>query len=140
MTNSRIISLGINDLHAINDGWYGLEKSPERVYFRASAPLAELTLPIEGIRVDLSLYLAARPEHAGEPLEASVFNSTADSGFTFILETNGWSIRSGSVIINQDKKIQIIIKNPWSPDRLYNNGDSRSLGVLLSAVRINTLD
>ena len=37
MIFSQIITVGINDRNALEEGWYGLEKSPEGLVYRASA-------------------------------------------------------------------------------------------------------
>ena len=37
---------------------------------------------------------------------------------------------------SQNGIIHIEVENPWSPDALYQNGDVRSLGILLSAIRL----
>ncbi len=130
-----IVCAGYNDLQWLNEGWYGVEKSPEGILYRASGPVGVLRFPWEG-RVMLSLYLSARPEHSGEPLRVLV-KSQDDAGFYFTLVTNGWTLRRGSVVLGKERKIRIEAQNPWSPDSIYNNGDARSLGILLCGIRFD---
>lgn len=130
----RIICMGYNDLRILGDGWYGVEKSPERILYRASAPLAEIRVPARG-QIKLGLLLSARPEHAGEPLRGLVRGEN-ESGFDFTLFSNYWTFRNGFVVPDSKRTIRIAVQNPWSPDSLYNNGDARALGILLSAIRI----
>jgi hypothetical protein len=133
----QCINVGINDLHIFQDGWYGLEKSPEGLLFRASS--SQATLKFEGMegRCKIILLFSARPEHTGEPLCGSVYgNCDEGSTFEFSIDTNRWCVREGMVDLDPNGLIHIQIKNPWSPDALYQNGDARSLGLMLSAVRI----
>lgn len=131
----RIICMGYNDLRCLGEGWYGLEKSPENILYRASAPFAEIQV-VTRKTVELSLFLSARPDHVGEPLHGSV-QGEAGSEFDFTLFHNGWALRKGIVVPDAERTIRIVAQNPWSPDRLYDNGDSRALGFLVSAIRID---
>ncbi|MDX9753307.1 MAG: hypothetical protein RBU29_05060 [bacterium] len=134
----KIILIGKNEFGSLGEGWYGLEHSPEGVWYRASAPKAEIHLPTPFETVTLSLLVTARPSHTGQPLEVEI--TSGESGrFAFTLESNLWTIRKGVLDGNGGTTLQIRVKNPWSPDRLYQNGDARSLGILLSAIRIESL-
>jgi len=135
MIFSQIITVGINDCNALEEGWYGLEKSPEGLVYRASAREALLKVPFSRQRVHVTLLLSARPEHTGEVLKGIV-SASAGADFTFELAANTWTVRRGSLDIGEDRMIRILVYNPWSPDTLYKNGDSRSLGILLSAVHV----
>jgi len=136
MIFSQIITVGINDRNALEEGWYGLEKSPEGLVYRASAREALLKVPFTRQRVHVTLLLSARrPRDAAEPLKGMVSTSEG-TDFTFELATNAWTVRRGSLDIGEDRLIRILVYNPWSPDTLYKNGDTRSLGILLSAVHV----
>ncbi len=135
MIFSQIITVGINDCNALEEGWYGLEKSPEGLVYRASAREALLKVPFTRQRVHVTLLLSARPEHTDEVLKGIV-STSAGADFTFELATNTWTVRRGSLDIGEDRLIRILVYNPWSPDTLYKNGDTRSLGILLSAVHV----
>jgi hypothetical protein len=136
----KIILIGKNDIGFLDDGWYGLEKSPEGLFYRASSPEAWICIPdILTGQVSVSLILAARPEHCGHPIEVEILSDESHS-FTFQLETNNWSTRSGVLDMGKSQKMAIKTHTPWSPDNLYKNGDMRSLGILLNAIRIEPLD
>ncbi|MBN2326792.1 MAG: hypothetical protein JXR73_06535 [Candidatus Omnitrophica bacterium] len=130
----QIICFGYNDLHMLGDGWYGVERSPEGILYRSSAPAAEFFTP-NPEQVSISLIASARPEHAGEALKGSI-KGQDNSGFEFILETNGWTVIKGSAIPGKARTLRLNVENPWSPDRLYHNGDARALGLLVSAIRM----
>jgi hypothetical protein len=130
----RIICMGYNDVRFLGEGWYGLEKSPENILYRASAPLAEIYVATRRA-VELSLLLSARPAHVGEPLRVSV-QGEAGSRFDCTLDYNGWTLRKGWVVPDSEGMVRFLAQNPWSPDRLYDNGDARALGILVSAIRI----
>ncbi|MGC9328992.1 MAG: hypothetical protein ACP5I1_15255 [Candidatus Hinthialibacter sp.] len=130
----QIICFGYNDLRMLGDGWYGVERSPEGILYRSSGPSAEFFTLISA-PVSLSLIASARPEHAGESLKGAI-KGQENSGFEFILETNGWTVIHGSVIPGESRALRLSVENPWSPDRLYHNGDARALGILVSAVRM----
>lgn len=114
------------------DGWYGIERSPEGVVYRASRKRARLKAPGTG-EADLILCLSARPGHAGEPLRAAV--TVGGAGFGFSLGTNGWTTRRGRLRLEEGVPVEIEVLNPWSPGSLYGNGDIRSLGILLASAR-----
>ncbi len=134
----RLINAGINDLPIFHKGWYGLEKSPEGILFRASSADARLKIPDVQGRCKMCLLFSARPEHTGEPLRIIVKGANGSS-FDFTVSTNHWSLREGTIQLDESGIIQFHIENPWSPDTLYHNGDVRSLGIMLSAIRISQL-
>lgn len=128
--------MGINDRKVLKEGWYGLEKSPEGLVYRASSREAVLKLPFARQRVQITLLLSARrPKNAAEPLKGMVSSSTG-SDFMFELATDLWTVRRGSLDVGEDRLVHIQVANPWSPDQLYRNGDTRSLGILLSAAHL----
>lgn len=138
MIDSRILCTGQNDAVAFVEGWYGLQRSPEGLLFRSSAAKARLKLLDIGGPVRLILLLSARPEHTRKPLKGRVTSGT-HSSFPFELTTNQWTTREGVLEVGEDSIVTIEVDNPWSPDRLYKNGDARSLGIMLSAIRISPL-
>ncbi len=136
----RLICVGYNDRRIFGNGWYGLEKSPRGILYRASTPYAELQVSDVG-KLDIGMMITARPEHCGEPLRVTLqsgklSDSASLSEMHIVLETNGWVIREGTLLVGDDRIIRILTQNPWSPDRLYRNGDVRSLGILISSIRI----
>ena len=134
----KIILIGKNEINNLGDGWYGLEKSPEGMYYRAASPTAAILLPLGMKKISLSMILSARPQHAGEPLRLEIF-SKPNSYFKFSLETNIWSICHGELDVEGCSEILVKTKNPWCPDNLYHNGDTRALSILLNAVRIEDI-
>ncbi len=137
-SQSILILVGYNERPYLGDGWYGLEKGPGGMLYRASSKKAEIHVPLEGY-VELSLLFSARPEHTGGLFEASVVGD-AGSYFDIELAANGWSTRQGELVLDQDRPILIDTLTPWSPDTIYKNGDARSLGMLLNAVRITPIE
>ncbi|MEW6238123.1 MAG: hypothetical protein AB1656_22265 [Candidatus Omnitrophota bacterium] len=135
--NTKAILIGLNDRKVLQEGWYGLEKSPDGLLYRASSVRAEWKIAGFGGRIRLTLLLAARPEHVGKPLQATVSTETGTK-FEFQLGTNQWTTRNGELILPADGKIALEVYTPWSPHQLYQNGDARSLGILLSALHIRT--
>jgi len=133
--NTKAILIGLNDRNVLQEGWYGLEKSPEGLLYRASSPRAEWKIAGFSGRIQLTLLLAARPEHAGKPLQATISTETG-SKFELRLGTNQWTTRNGELNLPADGKMALEIHTPWSPHQLYQNGDARSLGILLSALHI----
>jgi len=133
----KIILIGKNEFGFLGDGWYGLERSPEGIWYRAAAPVAEIHLPVQFEKVSISLHVSARPQHTGKPLDVEI---TAGTGplFLFCLQSNHWTIRSGLMDLTSNNTLRIHTKNPWSPDLIYHNGDARSLGILLNAIRIES--
>ncbi len=136
MIDSHVITVGNNDRLALEEGWYGLEKSPEGLVYRASSREALLRIPFALQRVQVTLLLAARPEHTHEPLKGLV-STSAGTDFLFELTTNHWTVRQGFLETGEDRLIRILVYNPWSPGQLYANGDERLLGILLSAVHVH---
>ncbi|MGI6455252.1 MAG: hypothetical protein ACOX5R_06460 [bacterium] len=135
MNQSRIICAGFNDLQVLQKGWYGVERSPEGIYFRASSAHAEI--PCTGLKgkLNLTLFLSCRAEHTRQPLQVNIFTTKEDS-VRWNLNTNHWTTRTGTLERVENGIIHIEVENPWSPDALYQNGDVRSLGILLSAIRL----
>ena len=135
MIYSLVITVGINDRKVLEEGWYGLEKSPEGLVYRASTREALLKVPFAHQRVHVTLLLSARAKDAKEPLKGIV-STSAGTDFTFELATNHWTVRRGSLDVGEDRLIRVLVYNPWSPGQLYKNGDERSLGILLSALHV----
>ncbi len=131
--NERILLAGYFDHKIFRDGWYDVERDPVGIIFRASGPRANVYHGCEKGRYSLHLLLTARPEHSGEPLRGKI--SCGNSSLAFSLKHNLWSVRSGNLEL-EEEELTIEVKNPWSPDRLYKNGDVRSLGILLSAIHL----
>ena len=131
----RFILVGNNEASFLGEGWYGLEKSPDHFYYRACGPLATIHLPGMKQRIRLSLILSARPEHAGEPLRVEVCSSSEEV-WHLTVETNQWAVRTGELMLDSRANVEFRCLNPWSPDQIYKNGDVRSLGFLLNAMRI----
>lgn len=130
-----MILIGKNDQRHLIKGWYGIERSPEGIYYRASKPRALFVPCREGV-THVTLLLSARPEHTGMPLEVSLHSGESGRG-SFTLCCNGWTTRTAEIFIQPNVPVVIEIKNPWSPDSLYHNGDIRALGILLSAIRFS---
>lgn len=137
VNRSHLILPGFNDLRIFQDGWYDLEKSPEGILFRSSFPQATMQLPWPRQNIVLSLFVSARPEHAGKPLQVKIETFDKSSHFLFSLYTNGWTIRSGALRLDETGRICINCENPWSPNQLYHNGDVRLLGIMLSGIRLH---
>ena len=106
--------------------------------YRAASRKAELLLPVVRGRVRLVFLVAARPEHTKTPLHTKV-TAENESGFCFALSVNPWTTRWGELDL-ESERITVTTENPWSPDRVYDNGDLRALGILLSAIRIIQLE
>ncbi|MBI1389655.1 MAG: hypothetical protein GC154_14550 [bacterium] len=134
MPASRLILMGKNDQSYLGEGWYGVERSPEGILFRATARRAVLRLPYPGQRIELGVYVSARPLHAGEPLRFTV-NCGETAAHTWELTTNGWTVRKGIVEVPESGEVALEALNPWSPDALYHNGDARLLGLLLASLQ-----
>lgn len=126
-----MILFGHNDAGALGEGWYDAERSPDGVLYRAMQPRAELIAPGEG-RWRMVLYASARAEDTGEALKIVCGNDTAHP---LAFATNGWTTRMCDVQCEANRTVELLVMNPWSPDGLYRNGDARSLGALVSAVR-----
>lgn len=135
----NIILIGKNEINNLGDGWYELEKSPEGMYYRAASSAAGILVPPGMKMISISLITAARPQHTGEPLRVEVF-SKINSYFKFSLETNMWTICHGELDVEGCTEIIIKTKNPWSPDNIYHNGDTRALSIMLNAVRIDSIE
>ncbi len=133
--SSILILAGVNDRSVFDEGWYGLEKSPEGILYRASLPNSTIMIPIKNSSMLLTFLLAGRPEHTGEPLSFTIMSNDSTIA-DFQLTTNHWTTRQVDVSLNNEQLIHLKVKNPWSPDNIYKNGDVRSLGILLSAIRI----
>gem|GEM_PF-6759960 len=131
------IVIGLNERSFLGEGWYGLEKSPEGLLYRAATRKATIHSPLSG-QVNMILLLSARPEHSGAPLRVTV-SAGNTSRFSFELTTNHWTTRGGEFFLDENCPITIETHNPWSPDSLYGNADLRALGILLSAARITNL-
>lgn len=138
MRVSQIILAGFNDKKPLLDGWYGLEELPKGLLYRASSRKAIIKTKLPTGPIRCTLYLTARPEHTGEELFVTV-SSGEDSRFQFSLNTNQWTARSGQLILDASRIITIETDNPWSPDRIYNNGDARALGIMLNTIRIDPM-
>lgn len=133
--SSILILAGINDRTVLDEGWYGLEKSPEGILYRASSPKSTFIIPVLNPSILLTFLLAGRPEHTGEPLSFTITSNDSTLA-DFQLNTNHWTTRQVNVSLKNEQRIHLKVKNPWSPDNIYKNGDVRSLGILLSAIRI----
>lgn len=119
---------------AFVEGWYDLERSPEGMLFQASSRRATLKLVGAQGRVEVALLIAARPEHARQPLRLRL-RGVDGLPLSWTLETNGWTVRGGEIDAGEEGMLQLEALNPWSPDALYCNGDARLLGVMLGAAR-----
>lgn len=135
---SILILSGKNEAPYLGDGWYGLERSPEGILYRAAKPKAFLTLPVEG-KTELTLYCSARPEHTNTPFEC-FFLVDGDKRAEIALNSNNWVTRMVELTLTKDSTIEIHTKTPWSPDTLYQNGDIRALGMLVSSIRVNDIE
>ncbi len=138
MSTSQIILAGFNDNRALVEGWYGLEKSPKGLLYRATSRNAEIKTRLPHGPVQCTLFVSARPEHTGENLIVTV-SSDDKKRFQFNLHTNQWTTRTGKLILDESRTITIETDNPWSPDRIYNNGDARALGIMLNAIRLDPI-
>ncbi|MBZ0256477.1 hypothetical protein K8I31_10465, partial [bacterium] len=107
---------------------------PEELLFRAAGKQAIFRLPLHSENIELAFLATARPLHAGEPLQFGV-NRDGERILTWLLHTNGWTVRSGVIRNYAGEDLMLEADNPWSPDNLYNNGDSRLLSVLVSSIR-----
>lgn len=128
---------GVNDLHDFADGWYGLQRSPEGLLFRSTSAHARLKITGFSGLASVSLLISARPEHTGFPIQG-VVTCGEDSSFAFQLTTNHWTLREGNLTLQPNSIIDLHITTPWSPDKIYHNGDARQLGIMVSAVRISS--
>lgn len=133
----QIILAGVNDRLVFTEGWYGLEKSPEGILYRASSAQATCKFSTSG-KIRLTFLLSARPEHTGAPLAVhlKIGDQFIDS---FELQVNPWTIRQSEFHLPDDTILTIVAQNPWSPDKIYRNGDARSLGILLSALILDSI-
>ncbi|MDP8243645.1 MAG: hypothetical protein P9L94_06160 [Candidatus Hinthialibacter antarcticus] len=136
MDHSKIILMGQDDATFLGYGWFGVERSPEDVLFRAAGKQAIFRLPLTADRVELAFLAAARPLHAGEPLQFGI-NRDGERLITWTLHTNGWTVRCGVIERYSGEDLMLEADNPWSPDKLYQNGDSRLLSVLVSSIRVS---
>lgn len=134
MGNSKIIHMGQGDASFLGYGWFGVERSPEKILCRAAGKQAIFRLPLHAEKVELAFLATARPLHAGKPLQFGV-NRDGERILTWLLHTNGWTVRSGVICDYAGEDLMLEADNPWSPDKLYKNGDSRLLSVLVSSIR-----
>lgn len=138
MEHSKIVLMGQDDVSFLGYGWFGVERSPEDVIFRAAGKQAIFRLPLRSERIELAFLAAARPLHAGEPLRIGV-NRDGERLITWTVQTNGWTVRSGEIKDYSGEDLMLEADNPWSPDALYKNGDSRLLSLLVSSIRATSL-
>lgn len=131
--NNLILS-GKNEDPYLGDGWYGLERSPEGILYRAAKPQAHLSIPVEG-KIELTLYISARPEHTKIPFLCDILVDQQKQA-EFTLSSNNWVTRVIELSLIKDSTIEFQTTTPWSPDKLYQNGDIRALGMLMSSIRI----
>lgn len=131
LMESLMIVMGTNETPWLGEGWDGLERSPAGMLYRAARENAWLQLP-PASGGEIKLLLSARPEHAKAPLRWSVrCGGHRHEGKA--LAWNGWVIRCLALGPVQEG-IWLETHNPWSPDQLYQNGDARQLGLLVSAI------
>lgn len=126
--------MGKNDRESLGDGWYGAERSPEGILFRATGPVAGIRLVGNFDRAEISIFAAARPEHAGEDLVVELRQKQSVLA-RMEWSLNQWLIRRAGIEFDPGDELTIYIVNPWSPDALYENGDARQLGLMVSAIR-----
>ncbi len=136
--STKWIVVGLNERNFLGEGWYGLEKSPEGMMYRASSKTAQIECSLSG-SAKVVFHLSARPEHVGESLRVAVSTGEQD-GFTFELVSNQWTTRTGELVLEKNVPITLHVENPWSPGALYENADLRSLGILLTAMRMSLLE
>ncbi len=138
MEKTKIILIGQDDAPYFGYGWFGVERSPEEMLFRAAGKQAIFRLPLTADKIELALMAAARPIHTGEPLQVGL-NRDGERLITWVVETNGWTVLSGTLDKYQGEDLMLEADNPWSPDVLYKNGDSRLLSLMVSSMRATRL-
>lgn len=132
-----LILSGKNERPYFGDGWYGLERSPEGILYRAAKPHAYLSLPVTE-KIELTLYISARPEHTHIPFKANILvdgNQQAEISLT----SNNWTTRVIQLTHAKKSQIELQTLTPWSPDTLYHNGDIRALGMMVCSIRVDEI-
>jgi len=134
----RLYLFGFNEKPILRDGWYDPERFEGGPLFRATAAEARLFLGERDVD-EVILICSARPTLVGEPLRAALLDRW-ERTTPIVISTDAWHIRRyvplrhGQVVGD----LKIVVENPWWPGRAFGCGDRRSVGLLVSAVRLLT--
>jgi hypothetical protein len=133
------IEMGENDHWCLGPGWFRPEKFPDVA--RWTGPRADFQIKIAGKRAIRLEVVTARPNVQEEPTVGSVLVDDQPIG-SFVLADHAWHTLLFSLPAkpNQETgRVSIITQNPFVPAELLNNGDTRSLGIVVRRIQTSRL-
>lgn len=136
MNVNRFYVFGFNERSILGEGWYDLERLGDGPPFRVTSARATLILPKFGLQ-ELALICCARTKTTGQPLQVDLVDPRGQVT-RMDLCSEAWHIRRyippepGQPL----EYLEILVRNPWSPNRLLGSSDRRLLGLFVSAIRL----
>ena len=123
------IVMGENDWEVLGPGWYNLENWPPKIRWTGKKATAYLKNENNLNYLSIRLLTSIKEQN----LEIRVNGRTAGS---YLLDSPGW--RSLKVPLDNLEsnlvKVDLEVKDAWTPDRILKNGDRRKLGVAVERI------